>query len=161
MPALQGWVNGHAFDGGGLSAAQRRLRAFHASLLVLCRDPACDGQLLAVEDPVSPWMIGYVRWNAEDDHAFVVLANFAPEREVRITFRLPAAVGFTGPVTVRLELDHRGAQDRHLVTTDAATLTAEGWSMVLPDQSSVVLRIVRNIHVRPSAKRSCRMTRCS
>jgi glycosidase len=40
MPELAKWVNGHAFDGGLLTAAQKSLRNFYADLLALCQDRA-------------------------------------------------------------------------------------------------------------------------
>ena len=35
MPEFAKWVNGHAYDGGGLSEAQRALRGYYADLLAL------------------------------------------------------------------------------------------------------------------------------
>jgi hypothetical protein len=40
MPELVKWVNGHRYDGGGLSEAQRQLRAFYTRLLGVIGEPA-------------------------------------------------------------------------------------------------------------------------
>lgn len=40
LPELTKWVNGHAYDGGGLSSAQKELRAWYGKLLHLLDEPA-------------------------------------------------------------------------------------------------------------------------
>ena len=45
LPALVPWVNGHRYDGGGLTEKQKELRAYYARLLKLCAEPDQDGYL--------------------------------------------------------------------------------------------------------------------
>lgn len=143
MPAVQGWVNGHRFDGGGLSADQRRLRTFYGALMHLCQDAVCAGDLSAPGATGSPWITGLVRHRAGVDHALVVLANFRPGSAETARLRVPAAITKTFGATVRLRLvlDRDGAQDRVLTTLAATALEHDGWPVTVPDQSSLVVRV--------------------
>ena len=43
MPEFVKWVNGHRYEGGGLSDSQHRLRRYYAALFRLCQDPSVRG----------------------------------------------------------------------------------------------------------------------
>jgi glycosidase len=42
LPELAKWVNGHRYDGGGLSEAQAELREWYAKLVRLCAEPGLE-----------------------------------------------------------------------------------------------------------------------
>ena len=108
MPELAKWVNGHLYDGGGLSGPQKELREFYKTLLSLAGEPAFrDGEF----SPLNPanngnlqfgrtgnepagghWMYAFVRHDPAGGQRFVVVVNLHKE----ITFQntrvlIPAA----------------------------------------------------------------------
>jgi glycosidase len=90
MPEFAKWVNGHAYDGGGLAAAQKDLRTFYANLLKLCQDPAITtGEYASLP---SNGMAGFVRWQPGKKRALLVIANLQTGPSSSFQIRLPALV---------------------------------------------------------------------
>ncbi|MEA3188915.1 MAG: hypothetical protein QOD99_2745 [Chthoniobacter sp.] len=99
MPELVKWVNGHKFDGGGLNAQQRNLRAFYQRLLYLVGEPAFrDGDFFPLNpsnansaafgvvegDPSSGhWMYAFLRHDRRSGQRFLVIANLHRSLEFR------------------------------------------------------------------------------
>ena len=99
MPELAKWVNGHRYDGAGLSDRQKSLRAFYQSLLTLAGEPAFrDGDFFPLnpannanfqfdrtgdEQAGGHWMYAFVRHDTEGGQRFLVVANLHKE----ITFQ--------------------------------------------------------------------------
>src|SRR3954466_7524483 len=106
MPELAKWVNGHAYDGGGLSPAQKDLRHFYSALLALCQDPSVRGdgywglkyfnrssQFSACPDDLYT----FARFHGGSGRLLVIVANFRPNStvsgQVGIPQPLAAAAG--------------------------------------------------------------------
>lgn len=112
MPELAKWVNGHRYDGGQLSAAQKKLREFYARLLALVGEPAFrDGECfrlnyanhgnehfgrVAGETSGGHWVYAYLRFDPASGQRFLVLANLQPHETLHeVQVRLPReAVAF-------------------------------------------------------------------
>lgn len=112
MPELAKWVNGHRYDGGQLSAAQKKLREFYARLLALVGEPAFrDGECfrlnyanhgnehfgrVAGETSGGHWVYAYLRFDPASGQRFLVLANLHPRETLHeVQVRLPReAVAF-------------------------------------------------------------------
>jgi hypothetical protein len=112
MPELAKWVNGHRYDGGQLSAAQKKLREFYARLLALVGEPAFrDGECfrlnyanhgnehfgrVAGETSGGHWVYAYLRFDPASGQRFLVLANLHPHETLHeVQVRLPReAVAF-------------------------------------------------------------------
>ena len=91
MPEFTKWVNGHRYDGGGLSESQKDLRGFYGRLLNLCGEPAfSDGGFFPLNrvntnnqcfgriegEPASGhWLYAYVRADGGFSQPFFVIAN--------------------------------------------------------------------------------------
>ena len=153
MPALVGWVNGHAYDGGGLSDAQRRLRSFYGDLLALSQDQAATGSRFWGLDywnttsrfgDADDNLFSYARFETSGGRLLVVVANFAPGRSVSARIRLPAelveAAGLDAArlYTVRRVLDEGGAQAVTVGAGSRALLVSDGFLAAVSDQSSAV-----------------------
>ena len=100
MPELAKWVNGHAWDGGGLSDQQRELRTAYGRLLRLMDHPiARSGRFI----PLNPlnlwnpefgrsegevasghWLYAWVRISVEGVQVWVVNLGREPRRSVRV-----------------------------------------------------------------------------
>lgn len=94
MPELIKWVNGGAFDGGRLSAAQKSLREWYGKLIRATQVRAfTSGEFYGLnhankgnpafgrvgDEPVSGhWLYAFLRRDTRNGHAFLVLANFHP-----------------------------------------------------------------------------------
>ncbi len=98
MPEFQKWINGGKFDGGRLSSEQSDLRNWYRQLLAVTKEPAftrgefyglnhfnkenpafgrVDGEMVS-----GHWFYAYLRRDAQSGQAFLVVANFHPEREI-------------------------------------------------------------------------------
>jgi glycosidase len=151
MPEFARWVNGHAYDGGGLSEAQKALRRFYADLLALCQDPSVRGD--------GYWGLKY--WNRgerfpdcpDDLYTFarfqdgsgrllLVAACLRPNASVGGRVRMPAelaaAAGLGGDVTVRLLLDRGGAQKVTVARPTREGLVRDGFAVAVPNQTAQV-----------------------
>ncbi len=106
MPELAKWVNGHRYDGGRLSPAQKALREFYARLLALVGEPAFrDGGCFRLnyanhtnerfgrvggETSSGHWLHAYLRFDPASGQRFLVLANLHPSETLHdVQVRLP------------------------------------------------------------------------
>jgi len=109
MPELAKWVNQHRYDGGGLSAQQKSLRAFYKKLLTLAGEPAFrDGDFFALNpanngnplfgrmdgEPASGhWLYAFLRYAPAGGQRFLVVVNLHQEitfKNVRVLFPVKA-----------------------------------------------------------------------
>jgi hypothetical protein len=154
MPAFVGWVNGHAYDGGGLTSEQRDLRDFYAALLKLCQDPSvrADGYWglkyfnRPERFPDCPGdLYSFARFEPGGGRVLLVAANFQPGGELSARVRIPAdlAVRAALPpaVTVRLVLDRGGAKDVGVAQASLQRLLSDGIHVTIPDQTAHVYAI--------------------
>jgi glycosidase len=156
MPEFVKWVNGHAYDGGGLSPEQQALRRFYAALGKLCQDPAVRGD--------GHWGLKY--YNRPDRFAdcphdlysfarfhsgapgrlLVIVSNFRPlygtAGPIRIPRELASAAALPDLLEVRLILDRDGTQDTPVAEVTAARLASEGFPVNVPVQSAQVFEVV-------------------
>lgn len=131
MPELVKWVNGHRYDGGRLSAAQRDLREYYRRLLRLIGEPAFrDGAFYGLnyanrdnpafgrlpgETASGHWLYAFLRGNAACGQRFLCVANLHPrETLLNIHIHLPlCALEFIGLAhdSAALLLDRLGPAD--------------------------------------------------
>jgi glycosidase len=151
MPEFAKWVNGHAYDGGGLSAAQRELRRFYGDLLAICQD-ACvraddywglkyfNRPERFADCPAD--LYSFARFQAGAGRLLVVAANFRPnsgvDGRVRVPRELAELAALGDPLTVRLRLDRQGAQDVPLAPLSRAALIEHGFPVSIPNQTAHV-----------------------
>lgn len=87
VPAHQAWLNGGKFDGGGLDAAQKALRADYARLMQLSQGPAFVAGERTILDDSIPSTLAFVRHGQGDP--MLVLVHFgrteSPVAELPIT----------------------------------------------------------------------------
>lgn len=99
MPELTKWVNGHRYDGAGLSAEQRALRAWYARLLQAMRHPALEhGEFLPLngvnrdhprfgrlpgETASGHWLYAFLRHAPAGNHTVLVVANLHGHETLR------------------------------------------------------------------------------
>lgn len=106
MPEFQKWVNGGKFDGGRLSAEQRELREWYRKLVAVTKEPAfTQGEFYGLnhankENPAfgrvdgemvsGHWLYAYLRRDAGSGQAFLVVANFNPDKPLDgVKVRIP------------------------------------------------------------------------
>jgi hypothetical protein len=154
LPEHAKWVNGHAYDGGGLSADQRALRQFYAGLLGLCQDPAARGS--------GYWGLKYfnragrfadcpddlytfARFADGGGRLLLVAACFRPnagvDGRVRIPAELAALAGLPEAVEIRLVLDRTGTRDVGVARLSREALASDGFPVSVPNQTSHVYSI--------------------
>lgn len=154
MPALEGWVHGHAYDGAGLSSQQLSLRNFFRDLLQLCQDISVRSS--------GYWGLKYFNRNSrfadcpDDLYSFarfepganqvlVVVANFRPGNSISGQIRIPAelvnAASLTANPTVRLVLNKAGAQNLVVGSIFIGDLSITGFHITLADQETHVYLI--------------------
>lgn len=156
MPEFVRWVNGHAYDGGGLSDAQRQLREFYSALLALCRDPSVQAEgYWGLKYFNRPERFGdcpgdlysFARFADGSGRALVVVANFRPNSATQGHIRLPqelaSAAGLDGGVVVRLVLDQQGQRDTPVASLTVNQLESRGFPVSIPNQSAQVYSIAR------------------
>jgi len=154
MPEFARWVNGHAFDGAGLSVAQKSLRKFYADLLALCQDPSVRGagywglkynNRSNVFNDCPDDLYSFARFQDGSGRLLLVVANFRPNADTPGTLRIPGsladAAGLTDPLKVRLIFNRAGAQDVTVATTTRNGLVASGFPVTVQNQSSAVYAI--------------------
>lgn len=154
MPEFARWVNGHAYDGGGLDPWQRDLRRYYADLLALCQDPAvrADGYwgLKYFNRPdrfadCPADLYSFARFEPGSGRLLVVVANFrggaAAEGRIRIPEELADAAGLGDELTVTLRLDRTGARADRVVGCSRPALASEGFPAAIPDQTSHVFEV--------------------
>ena len=151
MPEFVKWVNGHRYDGGGLSESQRRLRRFHAALFQLCQDPSVRGNgywglkyynrsTHFADCPDD--LYSFARFAPASGRLLVVVANFRPVLPVKGRIRIPpelvAAAGLADPLCVRLLLDRDGAQPGPVADVAAGKLVTDGFPVAIASQTAQV-----------------------
>jgi glycosidase len=155
MPAFVGWVSGHAYDGAGLTAPQRALRAYHGDLLRLLQAPEVRGNriwgLRYLNDPrVHPGanaaIFPFARFARGGGSLLVVVANFAVGTPSSGAIRLPAdlldAAGLpSGDVSISLVFDDGGTVSQSLGAYERASLGSAGFQVEVPNQSARVYRV--------------------
>ena len=153
LPKLQGWVNDHAYDGGGLTAEEAELRQWYAELLSgPVHDAAASGSGFwgleyvnnSTASPGFPDdLYSFARFEPGTGRLMVVVGNFRPGEAVSGAVRLPpelldAAGVLDGDVTVRRVFDERGTVDEVVGQTTRQGLIDAGFSAVIEDQASGV-----------------------
>ncbi|HEX8076775.1 MAG TPA: alpha-amylase family glycosyl hydrolase, partial [Chthoniobacterales bacterium] len=94
MPEFVKWVNGHRYDGGGLSPEQKSLRAFYGRLIKLVAEPAFrDGKFFSLnpanrdnpafgrfpgESASGHWLYAFLRYEPTSAQRFLVVVNLHP-----------------------------------------------------------------------------------
>ena len=142
MPRFAEWVNGHAYDGGGLDAAGQALRRFYADLLALCQDPSiCGASYWGLRynnrswsaPGCSDWLYAFARYQPGSGRLAAVVANFDPNAATTASVRLPAELAASaglrasGDLQVRLVLDEGGKRTAAGVATTASALVGGGF----------------------------------
>ena len=154
MPEFAKWVNGHAYDGAGLSSSQKDLRRYYAALLALCQDSSVRGS--------GYWGLKYFNRNARfkdcpnDLYTFaryqdgskrllLVAANFRPKStvdgRVRIPQELAALVDLRAELSVRILLDRSGLRNVPMADLSRQSLLDDGFVVSIPNQTSHVYTI--------------------
>ncbi|WP_088339670.1 alpha-amylase family protein [Robiginitalea sediminis] len=95
VPHHQRWMNGGAFDGGGLSQREKDLQDFYRRLLnFTIQSPALMGEYRDIHYYNKEHTEGYdhrvysfVRW--EDGQRLIIVSNFDTERTYEVDLRLP------------------------------------------------------------------------
>ncbi len=157
MPEFQKWVNGGAFDGGGLSGEQRELRAWYSRLLEAVASPAFTrGEFyglnhankenpgfgrLAGEDVSGHWIYAFLRSDRSTGARALVVANFHPSRAMDdLLVRLPVhALQWMGVGEGSLELREVLADDW---SGSVGTAGLPGRGLELPPMPPLSARIL-------------------
>jgi glycosidase len=150
MPELGRWVNGHQYDGGKLAAEERALRGFYRDLSQLCQDDSAVAEghwsLKYYNRPerfpdCPADLYSFARFGAHSGRLMVVAANFRGGASIEGRLRLPseliAAAALPARVTVRIVL-RRAACNDLVAELDSAALATDGFSFVIPVQSSAI-----------------------
>jgi hypothetical protein len=148
------WVNGHAYDGGGLSEAQKALRRFYADLLALCQDRSVRAEgywglkyhnRSSVFSDCPDELYTFARFEEGSGRLLLVAANFRPGAalggQVRLPEPLAERAGLAAQVTVRLVLDRSGAKDLAVAQLSRAALVNDGFTVSIPDQTAHVYAV--------------------
>ncbi|TRU48492.1 MAG: alpha-amylase [Microcystis aeruginosa Ma_QC_Ca_00000000_S207] len=152
MPEFVGWVNGHAYDGGGLSDAQKNLRKFYSALLGLCQDTSVQGDgywgLKYFNRPdkfpdCPSDLYSFARFENNSGRVLIVVANFRTNSNgldgcIRIPPELASEARLNGNVTVHLVLDRQGQQDVLVASLTVEQLKDQGFPVLIPNQSAHV-----------------------
>lgn len=156
MPRMVGWVNGRAYDGGGLDAAGNALRAYYADLLALSQDPSARGAgywgLEYWNDPgrfadAPEGFYSFGRFEPGSERLMIVVANFAAGAastgRVRVPLDLATAAGLPSgrAFVVSQVLTEAGAVDVSLGPITRDQLITNGFAVSVPDQSAHVFII--------------------
>jgi glycosidase len=148
MPELVKWVNDHKYDGGKLSAEQKRTRSLYARLINTAGEPAFrDGAFYslnpannnnlnfgAVEgDPAGGhWMYAFLRYDSASKQRFLVAVNLHPSqtmKSAKVMFD-PKAITFLELNEEQLQLIDRLAEhDPLVVKSSTKQLTESGVSL--------------------------------
>ena len=100
MPEFAKWVNGHAYDGAGLSDVQQGLRRRYATLWALRQEPAfAQGEFFSIQSANQTageygdqgrWVYGFVRTDSSQGRSFLVVVNLSPAHAYQPHLRLPS-----------------------------------------------------------------------
>ena len=151
MPEFAKWVNGHAYDGAGLSPSQKALRRFYGDLLRLCQHASVRGDgywsLLYFNHPerfsdCPSGLYSFARFQSNSAEALVVVANLRPGSDIDGRLRLPselsAAVHFQQKVVIELVLSREGATSAVIATVTPDELESSGFRISISNQTSQV-----------------------
>ena len=151
MPEFTKWVNGHRYDGAGLSPSQKALRNFYAALLRLCQHPLVTGDgywgLRYFNRPerfadCPADLYSFARFRRDSGEALLIAANLGFGKSITGQIRLPkelsALVGFRQTVAVELILDRGGAASLAIARLTADQLQTTGFAVSIPNQTSHV-----------------------
>ena len=154
MPEFARWVNGHAYDGGGLLPQQHALRRFYADLLALCQDPSitADGYwgLKYFNDPERVGdcpadLYSFARFAPASGRLLLIVANFRAGAttvgQIHLPTELVTAAGLTGSVAVSLVLTRSGRCREPVAEIPSTSLTATGFRVSVPVQSTHVYAV--------------------
>jgi glycosidase len=151
MPELVRWVNGHKYDGGKLSAEQKALRQYYATLVRLTAQPAFrDGSFyplnpenrenphfgrLGEESVSGHWCYAFLRYDSATQQRFLVVVNLNPKDALKdVTILLSSgALRFLDLVTpeTKLRFVDRLDLDRP-ATIDATTANLAASGLMVP-----------------------------
>jgi glycosidase len=159
VPEHQKWVNGGKFDGGLLSDDQKKLRAFYANLLNLCRS-----ELAIREGKLYDLYFANCKEQSEgfDDHAnyaylrfvpggetLLVAVNFSKTNEMKTFLKIPEAAWTNAGIDTNADLTAKdllgfGADlsFNAAATLDREKLTA-GVPVKLPPMSAAIYLLTR------------------
>jgi glycosidase len=151
MPEFAKWVNGHAYDGAGLSSSQKALRRFYGDLLRLCQHASVRGDgywsLRYFNRPerfsdCPSGLYSFARFQSNSGEALVVGANLRPGSDIdgwlRIPRELSAAVHFQQKVVIELVLSREGATSAVIATVTPDELESSGFRVSISNQTSQV-----------------------
>lgn len=153
MPAMVGWVNDGAYDGGGLSSDAAALRAYYADLLALAQDQSIRGTgywgLEYYNDPsrfgdVPEALYSFARFVPGSGRVIVVVANFsaggASTGRIRLPLDLQTTAGMPADraFVVRQIFTEAGATDVSLGPITRTQLVTDGFVVNVADQSTHV-----------------------
>lgn len=151
MPEFANWVNGHAYNGGGLADWQRQLRSYYAGLFALCQDPAVRGDGYwglkyvnrpAVHADCPESFYTFARYEAGAGRLLLVVANFDRHRSaagrVRVPRELADTCGLSDTLDTRLVLDRSGSRNMNGAELTRQSLDADGLGVTLPAQTTHV-----------------------
>ena len=151
MPEFAKWVNGHAYDGAGLSPSQKALRRFYGDLLRLCQHASVRGDgywsLRYFNHPerfsdCPSGLYSFARFQSNSAEALVVAANLRPGSDIDGRLRMPselsAAVHFQQKVVIELVLNREGATSVVIATMTPDELESSGFPISISNQTSQV-----------------------
>lgn len=150
MPSFVPWVNGHAYDGAGLSEEARELRAWYSQLLALTQDASVRGDRFwgldyfnETRSDYPSGLLSYARFQTGGRRLLVVAANFSPGQSASGRVRIPpelaeAAALADQSLTVRQLFGPSGSVSGEAVSLDRQALIDEGFAVVIEDQAANV-----------------------
>ncbi len=156
MPEMVKWVNGHAYDGGGLSAEQKSLRAYYSDLLALAQAPEIRGKrfwgLQYINSPganpdANANLFSFARFATDNGSLILVVTNFGTGKSQSGPLRVPddlsqaAGLPATVDLKVTLLLDGSGAKSDELAATTREALASAGLVVDVADQATNVYRV--------------------
>ena len=158
MPEFVKWVNGGKYDGGGLSDAQRGLRAWYGALIHAVGGRAfTDGEFYGLnhanagnpafgrvdgEAVSGHWLYAFLRHDAASGESALVVANFHPDRRLGgVTVQIPEhAQGYLGRAGLETWHFRECLADAWEARCLRETLAGPG--LALPDLEPLSARIV-------------------
>ncbi len=128
MPELQKWVNGGAYDGGQLSAAQKALRGFYARLVALRTHPAiADGELILLNGANNASAnFGRVAGDGASGHWMYAYLRHTGEKRLLVVVNLHATETFRN---VRIKVPETALRAMGIPVEGSEAL-AKGWRLV-------------------------------
>jgi glycosidase len=153
MPRLAEWVNGHLYDGGGLSEPRRELRRWYGALVGLAqREGLATGNFYGLQfankhDPAytsGQWLYAFLRYDSQAKAAWLVIANLGGEAcspSVRVPDEALQFAGLAGGGTFRFHdaFDPQAAA----IEVPATSLATDGVPLTLGPHELAVFGIDR------------------